>query len=161
MSHVSKYLFTRAYIGKEEEWVALTIAKIASGILYAAKERIKQETGEKENVTEIPDKELYHLKTFAEEVRNGSLTKALAYIVERYGAIPIIPVLVPDSEEKEVVKRVLEKYGFKYEEEGYVVKIHADSIPVAEARIRNLYGLKVYEDAHTALTVLNQDILAK
>jgi len=161
MSHVSKYLFTRAYIGKEEEWVALTIAKIASGILYAAKERIKQETGEKENVTEIPDKELYHLKTFAEEVRNGSLTKALAYIVERCGAVPIIPVLVPDSEEKEVVKRVLEKYGFKYEEEGYVVKIYADSIPVAEARIRNLYGLKVYEDAHTALTVLNQDILAK
>jgi len=161
MSHVSKYLFTRAYIGREEEWVSLTIAKIASGVLYVAKERIKEELKKEkgQEVEEIPDEELYPLRTFAEEVRNGSLTKALAYIAERYGSIPQIPVLVSGAEDKEMVKRILDKFGFKYEEEGNVLKIYADSIPIAEARLRNLYGLKVYEDAHTALIVMNQDVL--
>jgi len=161
MSHVSKYLFTRAYVGREEEWVALTIAKIGSGVMYIAKERIKEKlkglTGQE--VEKIPDEELYPLRTFAEEVRNGSLTKALAYVAERYGSIPVITMLTSGAEDKEMVKRVLDKFGFKYEEEGNKLKIYADSIPIAEAKLRNLYGLKVYEDAHTAIIVMNQDVL--
>jgi len=161
MSHVSKYLFTRAYIGREEEWVSLTIAKIASGMIYVVKERIKEELKNKgEEVKEIPDEELYPLRTFAEEVRNGSLTKALAYIAERYGSIPVVPVLVSGAEDKEMIKKILGKFGFRYEEEGNILKVYADSIPTAEAKLRNIYGVKVYEDAHTAIIVMNQDVLA-
>jgi len=161
MSHVSKYLFTRAYVGREEEWVALTIAKISSGVMYIAKERIKEKLKERtgQEVEKILDEELYPLRTFAEEVRNGSLTKALAYVAERYGSIPVISVLTSGAEDKEMVKRVLDKFGFKYEEEGNKLKIYADSIPIAEAKLRSLYGLKVYEDAHTAIIVMNQDVL--
>lgn len=174
ISHASKYLFTRAYIGKKEEWVALTIAKIASGIIYIAKERAKQRkasqnNGEKSNEksnnegegSQINEEDKYFLKTFAEEVRNGNLTKALAYVSERYGSIGSIPVLFSSAEEKEMLKNVLDEFSFKYEEGENSLNVYADSIPVAEVRLKERYGIKVYEDAHTAMIVMNQDVLTE
>jgi len=151
MPQIVKHVFVKSLLGRKRERVALALAKIAGGVVYVVRAR---------KGGNLDRDDLYTLRRFADELRNGSLAKALAYVAEKYGEpIEVVPVLASSGVEADIIRRVLEYFGFEFEKEGSVFKVYARSIPTADLLVREKFGREVYEDAYVALLAMEQRTL--
>lgn len=146
MSYVSKYITSNLYLQEEDKRVAYALAKLAESVVYMIDEKSPVENKD------------YVKRRFADTLRRAGLSKAIAYAVSA-GGINIIQLVVPTTgEERDHIKEVLEKYGFKYEQSNDIFKVDVKSIPLAEIRIEEEFTNKIYEDAYTYLVVLKPEI---
>ncbi|MEL9908232.1 MULTISPECIES: hypothetical protein [Thermoprotei] len=146
MSYVSKYITSNLYMQEEDKRVAYALAKLAESVVYMIDEKSPVENKD------------YVKRRFADTLRRAGLSKAIAYAVSA-GGIDIIQLPVPATgEERDHIKEVLEKYGFKYEQSNDIFKVDVKSIPLAEIRIEEEFTNKIYEDAYTYLVVLRPEI---
>jgi len=151
MSYVSKYITSRLYIEKEDKRVAYTLAKLASSVVWLIGEK------EKDEKTDYS----YEKRRFADTFRRAGLSKALAYAVSATKVSPTVLVVLAEGEEKDIIRGVLSKYGFRYIEEGNKFKVYADSIALAEIKIEEKFTPSIYEDAYTILITMRPEIELK
>jgi len=148
MSYVSKYITSRLYIEKEDKRVAYTLAKLASYVVWLIGEKEKKENKDYS----------YEKRRFADTFRRAGLSKALAYAVSATKVSPTVLVVLVEGEEKDIIKGVLSKYGFRYAEEDNKFKVYADSVALAEIKIEEKFTPSIYEDAYVILVTMRPEL---
>lgn len=149
MSRVSKrismYITPYLYRESKEMRVAYTIATLAEYIAYKLSEKGADE---------------YTIREFADNLRTGGLVTAIAYSIPRIGE-EIKTLRVSELADKTIIKEVLDRYEFKYKEEGGAIYVYLDSIPPAETRIIDEYGRKIMLRAYDVLALLYPRVVLK
>ncbi len=154
LSYISKYISSKLNVEKEDKRVAYAMAKLAESILYMIDKKSKEEEKTGENGRKYD----YVKRRFADTLRRAGLSKAIAYAVSAAGISPAVITVLVEGEEKDHVKKVFDRYGFKYSEEERMLKVYRDSVPLAEISIEERYTSGIYEDVYTYLVVLKPEI---
>ena len=146
MSYVSKYITSKLYAQRKDKRVAYALAKLADAVVYII---------DKSSV----DNKDYVKRRFADTLRRAGLSRAVAYAMSATNtSIKVLTIPVRSGEEKEHIKRVLDEYSIKYEEEEGTFKVYIRSIPEGEIKIEEEFTPKIYEDVYTYLVVINPTI---
>lgn len=146
MSYVSKYITSKLYAQRKDKRVAYALAKLAEAVVY----RIDQSNVENKD---------YVKRRFADILRRAGLSKAIEYAMSATNTpIEVLTVLVKSGEERDHIKRVIDEYKIKYREEGDVLKVYVDNIPLAEIMIVEEFSQGIYEDVYTYLAILKPSV---
>ncbi|MEM1606382.1 MAG: hypothetical protein QXW41_09080 [Fervidicoccaceae archaeon] len=148
MSYISKEIlrYITPHLYKETELrIAYTIASIAEGLAYYLKQA---------------GADNYTLRKFADTLSTGGLSTAIAYALQRL-ANPPIAVAISKFIDRSLVKEILDEYSFRYYEKDGIIYIYLDSIPLAEIKIRENHGMRVFAKAYELLLIMTPEIASK